>query len=542
MLNLKKQEIMKTKLCKSNKFLSMLLLMSMILMSCNSCTKEEDSIDPDDPITGNEAEKFNASMAKLTTFNQPDEASEGEQIDESDPERESPNSPNECVVKTYKVAPGFDEMLTLDPSTDVIYPGAVLKGESIPTGEYIGISLDRRPITLSASLTNIEGSPVVTINDPKLSTVREGIKQILDQEVTGATAAKINYVTTQVYSEKHLEVAIGVNYRGAGKKVSANIDFNSSEYKNKFVLKFLQEYYTIDMDSPGSEPSDLFKSLPDVSALGSTSPVYVASVAYGRMVIYTIETNSNLTEVNTAFGASVGSSDGNIETEYRDLFNSSKIQALIIGGSGGDAAQTINGPADVYKFISEGGNYSKDSPGAPLSYKLRYIKRDFPIARQVLATEYPIRECKEVYQKFGIQLYGWRPYENGSEKNLEIYGDMSAKLYHNDSKKAEVKWHQGGDPAINWSIDDGFYEINEDNYDVAELKDLNLDEDDYVKLYANFYESDGSGTPDHFGDATIKIDLKGVPNNKTEGYERIVLNETSGNEMRVYYYVWRIDY
>ena len=96
------------------------------------------------------------------------------------------------------------------------------------------------------------------------------------------------------------------------------------------------------------------------------------------------------------------------------------------------------------------------------------------------------------------------------EKTLEIYGDMSIKLYHNGSVKEEVKWHQGGDPAINWSISDGFYEINENNFEEVEIEDVNLDGNDYVKLYANFYESDGAGTPDHFGDATLEIPLNDI--------------------------------
>lgn len=526
---------MRTKLCKSNKFLSILLFMSVILMSCNSCTKDDDGIAPDDPITGNEVDDFNAAMAKLSTFNQPDEVSQNEEIDASDVERESEDSPNECVVKTYKVAPGFDEMLTLDPSTDVIYPGAVLKGESIPTGEYIGISLDRRPITLSASLTNIEGSPVVTIVDPKLSTVREGIKQILDQKVTGATAAKINFETTQVYSEQHLEVAIGVNYRGAGKKISGKIDFSSSEFKNKFVLKFLQEYYTIDMDSPGSEPSDLFKSVPDVSALGSTSPVYVASVAYGRMVIYTIETNSSITEVNTAFSASVASSDGTIDGNSQDVFTSSKIQALIIGGSGGDAAQTINGPAEVYKFISEGGNYSKDSPGAPLSYKLRYIKRDFPIARQVLTTEYPIRTCYQAYQKFGIELYGFNCYYNEGEAgdDVEIYGNMAGKVYQENELVEGVYWNRSESNAIKTN-EKNFWEIGKKIE--VELYKPNL-ETDYINIEAEFWEDDVSND-DYFGAKDKKIFLKNVLTR--DAYIRLSLEEDGDSDMRTYFYVWRV--
>jgi len=526
---------MRTLFLKSNKLVSIVIL-GTILLSCNACSNE-DEMPVDPPISVEDATEFNAAMAKLSSFDQPNEATQPEETNVSAPERDDQDPRLECTVKTYKLAPGFDEMLTLDPTTDVIYPGATLKGESIPTGEYIGINLDRQPITLSSSLSNIEGSPVVTIEDPKLSTVREGIKQILDQEVTGATPAQVNFEITQVYSEKHLEAAIGVNYRGAGKKVSANIDFSNSQFKNKFVLKFLQQYYTIDMDSPGRDPSDLFKRLPDVNALGSTSPVYVASVAYGRMVIYTIETNSSLTEINSAFSASVGSTDGTIDVEYEETFNSSKIKALVIGGSGEGAVQTINGPAEVYNFISEGGNYSKDSPGSPLSYKLRYIRRDFPIARQVLTSEYPIRECFEAYQKFGVQLYGWNPWAHRGENRLEIYGTMTGKIYQDGAKKAEVKWSRGANGIISWNKQ-VFYEINENNLMEIELYKPNL-QTDYVELFSTFYEANGGAAAEHFGNATAKIFLKDVQANKTP-YVRYRLRETSGSEMRTYFYVWRI--
>lgn len=516
-----------------NRFLQTILIVSLLIMT--SCSKDKDGpVDP--PISGEDAAAFNAAMAQLGEFDQPTEAPQ-EEVGDAELERDTEDLTLECSTQLYKLSPGFDEMLTLDPSTDVIYPGALLKGETIPTGEYVGINLSRKPITLSASLTNISGSPVVTIENPTLSTVREGIKQILDQEVTGATAAKVNYEITQVYNEQHIDVAIGVNYRGAGKKVSANVDFSSSQYKNTFVLKFLQQYYTIDMDPPGTNPSDLFTNLPNVDALGSTSPVYVASVAYGRMVIYTIETNSSMSEINAAFDASVGSNDGSIDASYAETINSSKIQALIIGGSGSGAAQTINGPADVFKFISEGGNYSKDSPGAPLSYKLRYIRKDFPIARQVLTTEYPIRTCYQAYQKFGMQLHGWKPKEHDGENRLEIYGNMHAKIYQSGSKKGEVKWRQGAEPALNWDKD-VFYRINEDNVIEVELYKPDL-ENDYIEIFSSFYESNGSFAPEFFGDATTDIKLRDVQAVK-EPYIIHELKETSGSHMRTYFYIWRI--
>ncbi|NER15638.1 thiol-activated cytolysin family protein [Spongiivirga citrea] len=523
-----------------NRFLQILFISSFIITF--SCSKDEDGPE-NPPISQEDATEFNAAMAQLGEFTQPTEEPQQE-VGDPELERDQENQTLECATQLYKLSPGFDEMLTLDPSTDVIYPGAMLKGETIPTGEYVGINLDRTPITLSASLTNISGSPVVTIENPTLSTVREGIKQILDQEVTGATAAKINYEITQVYNEKHIDVAIGVNYRGAGKKVSANVDFSSSQYKNTFVLKFLQQYYTIDMDPPGRNPSDLFTNLPNVDALGSTSPVYVASVAYGRMVIYTIETNSSLTEVNAAFDASVGSTDGSIDASYAETINSSKIQALIIGGSGSGAAQTINGPADVFKFISEGGNYSKESPGAPLSYKLRYIRKDFPIARQVLTTEYPIRTCYEAYQKYRIELGGIEMIDHAGENgDLSLHGYLNIKLFQGGVLKASESYTRTRNNYI--SVREGvFWPIPGDETSEVELYKPSL-ENDYVIIEAEFTEDDVFSSNEYLGKSSRKIFLKDIKSEFDDAGdlvpqpEILELTEDSGSDFDVTFYVSR---
>ncbi|WP_431130388.1 hypothetical protein, partial [Flagellimonas flava] len=72
---------------------------------------------------------INSELASLQAFSQPPEIATPELLDEQDP---TGDVDYECVVKHYKAAPGIDEMLSLDPTTDVIYPGAMLKGESIP--------------------------------------------------------------------------------------------------------------------------------------------------------------------------------------------------------------------------------------------------------------------------------------------------------------------------------------------------------------------------------------------------------------------------
>ena len=400
-------------------------VLSLVFITLNGCSKDETTAGPGEPeFSVDEELEFNAAVTNLNNFDQPDETPVVE-TEESDPERDGEDTTLECTTKTFKGAPGFNELFTLDPTTDVIYPGAMLKGETIPTGEYERINGDRAPITISASLQNI-ANVKVTIEDPdKLSNVRQGIADLLNQEVNGATAAAINLEIEQVHSAQHLEASIGVNYRGVGKKVSNTLDFSNSTFKNTFVLKFIQRYYTLDVDTPGNSPSDLFTGLPNVNLLGSTSPVYVSSVQYGRMVLYTVESNFSMTEVKNAFDASVGSTDGTIDVEFQNTINSSSIQALIIGGSGDGAVQAINGPGEVYNFISEGGNYSRDSPGAPLAYKLNFVKEGFPVAKVVLATEYQVRDCDLAYPEYQVtieRITGTQP------SDTEVNGNLRAKM------------------------------------------------------------------------------------------------------------------
>ncbi len=381
-------------------------VLSLIFLACNGCSKGEVEPGPEQPeFSEEDASDFNTAVANLTAFSQPDESSIVETAS-TDPEREG-STEFECFTQTFKGAPGFNELFTLDPTTDVIYPGAMLKGETIPTGEYSRINVDRAPITMSISLSNINGSPSVTIDNPNnLSEVRQGINELLNREVTGATPAQLVVEESQVYSEQQLAVALGANYRDKTKDISGSFDFNSTTVKKKYVLKFIQKYFTLDLDSPGKSPSDLFTSLPSIESLGATNPVYVSSVTYGRMVLYTVESESSISEIKSAFDAAIdaGKREGDFEldVESKKILEKSSIKALIIGGSGASAAQTIGDDSlsKIYDFIAEGGNYSKDSPGAPLAYKLSYVKQGFPAARIVLATEYQVRNCDLAYPEY----------------------------------------------------------------------------------------------------------------------------------------------
>lgn len=533
---------MKTQLLTITNIIYGMLFVS-IVFSCSGCSSE--SVTDGAVISEEQQNQINEYLASLAVFSQPAESGQ-ELLEEETPERDTEDVRLECVVKRYKSSPGFSEMILLDPTSDVIYPGAMLKGESIPTGEYIGINGGRAPITLSVSLENLNGKPSTTIENPKLDTVREGVKNMLQQGVTGSTAAKVNFTTEEVYSEQHLDVALGASYSKGKNSVSAAFDFSNTKKKYRYVIKYLQVYYTIDLTLPdNNNPGSLFTSKPN---LNSTSPVIVSSVKYGRMLLYTVETDSELTEAHAAFNAAFNGGTAGASGEYQSFWNSSIVKALVIGGSGGDAAKVVEGPSGAFEYITNGGEYSADSPGLPLGYTLRYIKEDYPIARVVLSSEYNVRTCYEAYQRFYIGLHGIKPKKHEGENKLEIYGDIEIGIYQNGNVVDEFKKHYKADPAL--SVDeDEFVGINGQFAEVELYKpDLN---NDYIKLYAEFFESNGAFAPEYFGDEERKIYLKDVNqiiDSNGDGdldkddidYVRIDLKELPGSEFRAYYYLWRI--
>ncbi len=478
----------------------------MILLFWQACTNANADGNKEVIVISDEAKtRFNQQLATLGTFKQAAELNEPLDLKQTKTERDPSNALLECYEKRYKVAPGFDEMLTLDPTTDVIYPGAILVGASIPSGEYTPVVADRQAITLSISLQNLSGSPIVEIANPKLSTVREGIKTILAQEVESATPAKLSFEISEVYSEEHLGVALGANYRSAGGSVSAAFNFNQSTYKNKFLVKYIQTYYTIDMDVP-AQPSDLFATLPDWSSFGNTSPVLVSSIAYGRMVLYAVETNKSLTEVNAAFNAAVKSGGAALKAKYQKTIEASNIKAVVIGGSANDAAQIVHGPNELYSFIAEGGNYSKASPGAPLSYKLRYVKQGTPTARVVLTSEYTIRECDVAYPKYRITLNKLKCVDCPEVGDPEIFGRITGAAYMNGKRVGKVaEWSKSRRKA--WEIH------KKQQYGLKRSADVELYRPnykaDYIKIEGWIKERD-KGDDDDFGTDARTVYLKDI--------------------------------
>ena len=365
-----------------------------------------------------------------------------------------------CTYTHFSETVHYDKFVAFQPNSATLWPGVVVKGEDAQEGLLTPIGAKLAPVTFSVSLENIANSPVGHMDTPSLSTFRDARNEILAGGVTGATAASLDFNIVDVHSESQIAVALGagVNWPG-GPEIMGSFDFSSSDKKTKILVNFTQAYYTIDVDAPTS-PKDFFDPSVTVDDLKpfcgpSNPPLYVQSITFGRRVIFSIESNESADAVKAALEASYkGAVDANVKvsTEHKATLASSSIKAFVLGGSGGEATGAVSGFDGLMTYLKNGGNYSKDSPGAPIAYKLSYL--DNTVTKLAFTTDYSERECNKVVGDVRAELASIK-HVSGDDvgSNIEFYGYVT--LRYPTQKNGVMACDQGGQVVDVWRLDEG---------------------------------------------------------------------------------------
>ena len=343
----------------------------------------------------------------------------------------------QCTTQNLKETRQYDRIVAYAANSDSLYPGALVSADSVLTGLFTQVVLPRAPATISVSLENLGGGKSAVIEEPSLSSYRDALAGILDAEITGSTPANLYSEIEEVHSESQLNMALGVHASWGLGVASLKSSFNwaKQETRSRYVVRYTQAYYTVDLDAPVA-PSAMFApetTLEQVAAKLDEAhpPVYVSSVTYGRMVLFTFESEYSTEEMGAALEfAYSGGVDvkGDVSVTYKDIISNSKITAFILGGDAGSAVMTIDSYDSLINFIKSGGNYSKESPGAPIAYKLNYLKDNSP-ARMSFTTDYDVKECTRVSQKIKVTLQSIAVDDAGGDAgdDLELYGSIWAE-------------------------------------------------------------------------------------------------------------------
>lgn len=272
-----------------------------------------------------------------------------------------------------------DESIIMENMQRYIYPGSLLEGSSIANAEYKHIPIPTKPINVSVSFPAKRVMGV--LNVPSLSNTRQFINDIVRQEGIGKQSASLSFQIDQFTSYEELKIMFGSNKKASG------IFFNNSSGEENFehkiskgtgiAVKFVQKYFTLDMDIP---QGGLING--DISGLVKYSPVYVSSIAYGRMGIMTIETNESYldaySKVNEAFNTLFVKKESYVSEAVRAMIANATVKVYLIGSNGEAGVMAVKGFDSFLKVITEGGEFNQNNFGAPLYSSFSYLSDHSP--------------------------------------------------------------------------------------------------------------------------------------------------------------------
>lgn len=293
----------------------------------------------------------------------------------------------------YRMSQSFDETLIKDPAADILYPGAVIRGNTIADATYgffNACNTGRSTYSINATLKNGDGSLLLgSADNIRMSDYRAQFnnwKQLQFSDDAVKTSCSLYHINSKEDAKFHA----GASVKHAIADVVANLDFKFSQKKNHFLIKFIQQKFNVVLDQPRGRAT-IFTSI-HPQLMENVQPVYVSNINYGRILFLAVSTDESETTVNAAIefmlkkikGVDVS---GELTTSYNKVQASSNIDMTAVGGNQEQQNMLLSHDLEgAMKYMMSKVSINEVSP---ISFQLRYASTG-QIARIVSQTEYEV--------------------------------------------------------------------------------------------------------------------------------------------------------
>lgn len=270
-----------------------------------------------------------------------------------------------------------------DSTNNAIYPGAILKGESLFKGEYTVVPIERTAIDLMSNQSNGKAKTVI---NPNYSNVTKALNEYADEYI-GDVSKEWKHQMIETSSSKELNLSLGLGTE----ELNLGIGANSSNKNSQIAVVYTQIYYTVSVE-PKNTAFDYFENGTDLSILGGYAPAYVSSVDYGRKIMLVISSDLSQEELSAKVSGMISGVPINAGIEHVVKDEKLTTEMYVYGGEDatsvlensnsnlgimGEIKQFVYGGEDeqtildrVNAFIANG---NKLTNPLPVSYNLKYL-------------------------------------------------------------------------------------------------------------------------------------------------------------------------
>lgn len=285
----------------------------------------------------------------------------------------------------------FETIADLPPmkSIDMIWPGNLVQGQSVISGNLASIPLADKRATGTIVLNVVSGQADMQYYKTGTEMSGAGVVQAMNEILepyTSGFPADVSYIQSSVSSEE--EMAYHLDMRLEEFRTKSGGTFNSinwSNSSNKVMVKLRQVFFTMSYDYQGlqnvfSQDVENNDLRPYMSK--DNPPCYISSVSYGRYFILLYESECSESKLSNALRKAYGTEDTEelFTDEDKKIIRKSKVYLVQVGGNAESGLETITGdPEKIRKFVVEGATFSKDNVGAPISYKVCYLSNAVPL-------------------------------------------------------------------------------------------------------------------------------------------------------------------
>jgi len=361
----------------------------------------------------------------------------------------------DCTTTPFELTNTPAEIVTFEPNASLFWVGNLLQGKGIKDGigsfGSIPVKASKRaPFIVSIDL--LTGNNFKSITMPSQSAVDSAVGELIETaENAGLVSASRAFFESESSFQSNqiaLELDLAAEYLST--RARESLSSERADNENTVTAYFVEKAFTVSIDFEGKSGVDKFFnenfSEADLKKLESDNliandnlPTYLASVTYGRILMFSLTSNVTASIIKELIDKLNEGIDGNganaLTEEQKQLLESVQDSIKVVG---------IGGPAEANSALIASGDLSQyfavDAPltsMVPISYEVKTLKGDKP-AVVSRTTTYEQKEC--------TPNTNIPPLINSmtvTETNLDVTLNASITDVDGQIAKVELDWGDG---------------------------------------------------------------------------------------------------